>query len=265
MTKIESINLIKLLPYFLQESKDIKLITQVVQEELDLINEKEDRLFVYGKFDMLDEPVLDELAYHWKAEGYEQTHPHSVKAKLVETAYVVMKTKGTRMALEKVVSNIYGEANVKEWFEYKGDPHHFTIDVGDLTIDREKIKELHKRVEKGKRESSELDAISYSYESSNTLVRNLGSSKVIRNISLLDNEIANSLVVGGEYGSISKAIEVENEKTFIPYVPTCLYKIVDANLKTSIYEVDREGSKVRRYRGRVVLKDILIPATLEFI
>ncbi|HAS79512.1 MAG TPA: hypothetical protein DCR90_01220, partial [Fusobacteriaceae bacterium] len=73
MIKIDDISLLRLLPNFLQEDKEIQFLTQVIQEELDLINTRETNLFLYGDFNGLDEPILDELAYQWRIEGYQQT------------------------------------------------------------------------------------------------------------------------------------------------------------------------------------------------
>lgn len=158
MTKIDNIDIHKLLPYFMQEDEDIRLIMKVIQEELELINARERNLFVYGDFQSLDEAVLDELAYQWRTEGYEQTLPKSVKAKLVETSYIVRKTKGTSYAVEKTVQDIHGDFELLEWWQSDMEPYHFKI-VGASSPPGDKLSEIYKAIEITKNERSHLEGI----------------------------------------------------------------------------------------------------------
>ncbi|WP_028856943.1 phage tail protein [Psychrilyobacter atlanticus] len=158
MIKIDDISILRLLPNFLQEDEEINFLTQVIQEELDLINSREKNLFLYGDFKILDEPILDELAYQWRVEGYEQTLSKEIKASLVETAYIVRKTKGTRYAVEKTMKDIHGDFELLEWQEYGGFPYHFKI-IGSVPPTSEKLKELYKSINMTKNERSSLDGI----------------------------------------------------------------------------------------------------------
>ncbi len=158
MIKIDEFNLHNILPHFIQNDKDIQIIAQTIQEELDLIAEREKNLFIYGNFQALDESVLDELAYQWKTEGYDQTLPHSVKAKLVETSYVVRKTKGTSYAVEKTVQDIHGDFELLEWWEADLAPYHFKI-VGTSSPSSDKLEEIYKAIEITKNERSYLEGI----------------------------------------------------------------------------------------------------------
>lgn len=158
MIKVDKMDILKLLPFFLQQEKDVQLICQIVQEEIDIINQRESNIFTYGWFESLDEAVLDELAYQWKTEGYEQTLPKETKAKLVEVSYVVRKTKGTSYAVEKTVQDIHGDFDLLEWFEGNLDPYHFKI-VGTSAPPGDKLKEIYKVIEMTKNERSYLEGI----------------------------------------------------------------------------------------------------------
>ena len=158
MTKIDDIDILKLLPYFLQENSDIQIITQIVREEMELTNEKERNFFIYGDFSSLDEAVLDELAYQWKTEGYEQTFSKDVKTKLVESSYIVRKTKGTKYAVEKTIKEIYGDFELLEWPDYGGNPYCFKV-VGAFSPTGDKLSEVYKGINMTKNERSYLDGI----------------------------------------------------------------------------------------------------------
>ena len=158
MIKIDDINILKLLPYFLKENRDIQIISQIVQEELDLINERERNFFIYGDFSSLDEAVLDELAYQWKTEGYEQTFSKEIKAKLVEISYIVRKTKGTKYAVESTIKDIHGDFELLEWPEYGGNPYCFKV-VGTVSPTGEKLEEIYKAINITKNKRSYFDGI----------------------------------------------------------------------------------------------------------
>ncbi len=158
MIKIDNLDILKLLPYFMQEDEEICLIMKVIQEELKLINARERNLFVYGDFQSLNEAVLDELAYQWRTEGYEQTLPKRVKAKLVETSYIVRKTKGTSYAVEKTVQDIHGDFELLEWWQSDMEPYHFKI-VGTSSPPGDKLAEIYKAIEITKNERSRLEGI----------------------------------------------------------------------------------------------------------
>lgn len=158
MIKIDEIPFLRLLPNFLQEEKGIQIIAQVIQEEFDRINEKESNFFIYGDFGNLDEAVLDELAYQWKTEGYEQTFSKEVKAKLVESSYIVRKTKGTKHAVETTIKDIHGDFELLEWPDYGGNPYCFKV-VGTVSPSGEKLAEVYKAINMTKNERSYLDGI----------------------------------------------------------------------------------------------------------
>jgi phage tail P2-like protein len=158
MIKIDDIPFLRLLPNFLQEEKEIQIIAQVIQEELDLINEKESNFFIYGNFEDLNEAILDELAYQWKTEGYEQTFSKEIKTKLVENSYIVRKTKGTKYAVETTIKDIHGDFELLEWPDYGGNPYCFKV-VGTLSPTGDKLSEVYKAINMTKNERSYLDGI----------------------------------------------------------------------------------------------------------
>lgn len=158
MIKLEKISLLNLLPSFLQGENEIKILMQVIQEDLDLINDREKNFFLYGDFSNLGEAMLDELAYQWRVEGYDQTLFKEIKASLVETAYIVRKTKGTRYAVEKTIKDIHGDFELLEWYHYGGNPYCFKV-VGETAPTGEKLEELYKSINMTKNERSYLDGI----------------------------------------------------------------------------------------------------------
>lgn len=158
MIKIENTSILSLLPNFMKQDEEIKILMQVIQEELDKKNVKERNMFIYGNFENLNESILDELAYQWKVEGYQQTLTKVVKSNLVKTAYTVRRNKGTKYAVEKTVQDIHGDFEVQEWNEYNGSPYHFKI-VGATSPSSDKLTEIYKVISQTKNERSYLEGI----------------------------------------------------------------------------------------------------------
>ena len=189
MIKIDDIAFLRLLPHFLQEEKEIQVMAQVIQEEIDLINQREENLFLYGDFKNLNEAILDELAYQWKTEGYEQSLSKDTKAKLVETSYVIRKTKGTRYAVEKTVKNIHGDFEFLEWHEYGGAPYHFKL-IGDISPTGEKLAEIYKTINTTKNERSYLEGISVISEWENKIFTGALTHEFIHELIHIDPKVA---------------------------------------------------------------------------
>ena len=270
MIKIDDVSILRLLPNFLQEDKEIKFLIQVIQEELDLINKKEKDLFLYGNFKSLDENILDELAYQWRVEGYEQTLSKDIKASLVETAYIVRKTKGTKHAIESVVENIYNGAKIKEWFEYDGDPHHFKIDVGEFIINKSEIEKLIAVIGTSKRESSKLDAIKFKFKSNTDIRVNSGLSFASKQTINLLYAPGNFLIKNDEYGLFRTAFTYSSKNKFIKIVPNSIYRIIDNQGNFSLEKINEKGIPengiLKKVRGRLdFINPVSFPQTIEII
>lgn len=67
--------------------------------------------------------------------------------------------KGTAAAVEDVVSNVFDQSVVKEWFEAELNPNQFIIETTDNLSSTEKIEKVKTVVNKVKRFSSRLTTI----------------------------------------------------------------------------------------------------------
>jgi phage tail P2-like protein len=81
----------------------------------------------WDAIDKLDESELDELAWELNITWYDSGADIETKRELVKTSDLVRSRLGTVWAVEEVVRAYFGEAAVKEWFNYGGEPGHFKI------------------------------------------------------------------------------------------------------------------------------------------
>ncbi len=118
-----------------------------------------DRARVYSRIDDLDERLLDVLAAELRTPKYSEAYPIETKRSMVKGTLVYYATAGTTAALEMVCRDIFGSAEVVEWYEYGGEPGYFRIQTDNPNITDENVHEFIAVAEKVKRLSAWLDKI----------------------------------------------------------------------------------------------------------
>lgn len=153
----------KLLPLFMRNQADDRAMARALNDTIRDIGEKVALCSDWGMIDMLPEDYLDALAWELDIDWYDKTASIDVKRALVKSSDIVHAHNGTKAAVARVVADFYGEAEVKEWFEYGGDPGHFKVFVTSgeqyITIPTEFLEML----EKVKRKSAVLDNVDFTW------------------------------------------------------------------------------------------------------
>jgi len=82
----------------------------------------------------VDEKYLDYLEADSRALFYHSELAPDVKRELIiNSPYWYMKL-GTLTALEEIVTTVFGEGKVEEWFQYGGEHYHFRIHVTNANV-----------------------------------------------------------------------------------------------------------------------------------
>lgn len=126
---LNNINLLDLqTSYMKQDPTTIamcKILTPIFRE----LSKESKLAFIYGRVDELDDKILDELAWQFHVDFYSVDFPIHVKRNLIKNAKKIHKLKGTPAAVENLLSSIFGNATLKEWFEYDGEPFMFKVRI----------------------------------------------------------------------------------------------------------------------------------------
>ena len=119
---------------------------------------------VWCDIENVDEKYLDYLAADSRALFYYSELAPDVKRELIiNSPYWYMKL-GTLTALEEMVTTVFGEGKVEEWFQYGGEPYHFRIHVTNANVSSEQNKMFKEMLRGIKRLSAQLDAIEYIFQ-----------------------------------------------------------------------------------------------------
>jgi len=148
----------KLLPPSLN-TKPFKEIAEALDIQLQKVWEELVNVLIYPRIDEIeDEELLDLLGWQFHIEGWELAKTVEEKRRLVKSAIELHRYKGTPYAIKKVLEALGLVGEVKEWFEYGGEPYKFKVFIS--SIPSEGLWErLIKLINEYKNERSWLDAI----------------------------------------------------------------------------------------------------------
>lgn len=129
MIDLKNFNLIDFQTEYMKNDITTRALCEVLTPLLIKIASESELAFFYGRIDELGHKLLDELAWQFKIDFYSVDFPLNVKRNLVKNARKIHKTRGTPAAVETLLTSIFGNATLHEWFEYGGDPFYFKVKI----------------------------------------------------------------------------------------------------------------------------------------
>ena len=125
-------NILTTFPIALQGDRSSTALANATARLLARRPEEISRLLIYPDIDRLDEKLLDILAYDFKVDWWDPNYTLEEKRQILKDSWRVHKTLGTKAAVVRAISAVYRNSEVREWFEYGGEPYHFKLSI-DLT------------------------------------------------------------------------------------------------------------------------------------
>ncbi|EAQ8609854.1 phage tail protein I, partial [Salmonella enterica] len=137
MVDISDISLLDVLPQNLAQNPDVIAMSKAIDDELHAINKLIPKTTIYGLIDGLESAVLDHLAWQWNSDTWRDNWAVSLKRSVFKSIIRTKRIKGTRAAVEDVVSSLGGVVDIKEWFEQspRGEPYTASIVASINTFD----------------------------------------------------------------------------------------------------------------------------------
>ena len=113
----------------------------------------------WDKIDQLSDAELDEMAWELNIQWYDSTAPIAAKRAVIRNSDRVYAKLGTPYAVEQIVADYFGTGEVREWYQYGGQPHHFKVLSDNPSLVNSNLDLFLKLLRTVKRRSSWLDAI----------------------------------------------------------------------------------------------------------
>ena len=159
MNSIKDISLLQLMPSSIANDVTVRNLCKAIDGEVTKLNLAIDKLCILPNISQLDNNLLDILASQSDAPYYDVNLSLKQKREIVKNSINWHKKKGTVAAVEEVVSIIFGESSVEEWYQYGGEPHHFRIITTNINVNDDFINRFKSAAEHIKRKSSWLDDV----------------------------------------------------------------------------------------------------------
>lgn len=158
--KLQDIQLEQLLPLFMREDSANLAAARVTSEALQVFAREIAKLSTFDALDLLNTAELDALATELNVLWYDKAFTDEQKrALLLQSDQVYMKL-GTVQAAQDVITSVFGESSIEEFFTYDGRPHYFRIEVKAANqLSAENEAKLLRMLEKVKRKSQWLEKI----------------------------------------------------------------------------------------------------------
>lgn len=122
--------------------------------------ERAEKIKVWCAIESVDEKYLDYMAADCRALFYNSSLAPDVKRKLIANSQYWYMKLGTSAAMEEMINIVFGEGEVKEWFQYGGRPYYFKIRT-TAPMNQESIKEFQDMIARVKNARSRLDNIDF--------------------------------------------------------------------------------------------------------
>lgn len=129
-------------------------LRDVMREYLDCLK----LVYIYENIEELPDDILDLMAIELRTQYYSDNLDIDVKRSLVRNTLIWYMTAGTPAAVEELVAAVFGEGEVKEWFDYGGNPYYFKI-VTNATLTPDMMDYFSDMIRRVKNARSHIESI----------------------------------------------------------------------------------------------------------
>lgn len=127
MIKLYEGELVDMLPSQMATQLQQKCISYALKQGVRRVMERANMTRTVAVIDSLPEQILDVLAVEMRTPYYREEMEIEIKRRIIKRTLMWHLTAGTPAAVEELVTVVFGDGEVKEWFEYGGKPYRFKI------------------------------------------------------------------------------------------------------------------------------------------
>lgn len=174
-----------IMPGNITQKPEVKALSYALQQAYRLLYRYSRRLYIYSNLDEQPEEVIDLLASELRTQYYRSTLDIDTKRRLVKNTLIWYMSAGTPNAVEELVAAVFGEGEVKEWFEYGDDPFYFKVET-KAVLTEEMIDFFSKMIGRVKNTRSHIRAVDIRRTVEQRICAGAGQSQTIRPPAITD-------------------------------------------------------------------------------
>lgn len=163
--KISELDFVRLLPAFMRDDAAVIALSKAINELVGNPGKRLDTIRTWDKIDELNEAECDELAWELDIDWYDSTGMSlQEKQETIKLAQQIKRKRGTKWAVERLISAYFGEGYVAEWYEMGESPYTFMVLTTNTNIVSENYDKFVKAVNAAKNERSHIAGIFYFWQ-----------------------------------------------------------------------------------------------------
>lgn len=162
-------NLLATLPQVLQDDEGMAALAKSVADVLEKRKGEIHTIAIYPRIDDLPEDLLDILAKDFKVDWWNNSCSLDKKKQLLKNSWHIHRTLGTKEAVVAVLSDIYSDFKMQEWWEYGGNPGCFRIETSNFRDAFDNMDVFFSALNSVKRLSAHLDKFFVNVDSPNRI------------------------------------------------------------------------------------------------
>lgn len=157
--RLDDTDIRKLLPHYLAGDGYARGLCAALNPWMREIAQKIPGVLLYYNTEELPEDALDAMAHALSVTWYDFGADIETKAKTIKSAIAIHQFNGTKYALERAISDYFGDGHVEEWFEFDGEPYTFDVYTSSPSATTDRVIQFYKIIEYCKNVRSHLRQI----------------------------------------------------------------------------------------------------------
>lgn len=163
--KISDLDFVRLLPAFMQDDETAVALSKAMNRLLGEPGKRLSTIRAWDKIDELNEAECDDLAWELDIDWYDSAGMSlEDKRATIKLAQQIKRKRGTKWAVERLISAYFGEGYVMEWDETDGTPYTFVVLTTNTNITTENYVKFVEAVKAAKNERSRIAGIFYLWQ-----------------------------------------------------------------------------------------------------
>ena len=175
--KISELDFVRLLPAFMRDDEAAIALSKAINRLMGEPGKRLHTIRTWDKIDDLTEAECDELAWELDVDWYDSAGMGlEEKRETIKLAQQIKRKRGTKWAVERLISAYFGEGYVMEWDETDGAPYTFIVLTTSTDISDENYIKFVEAAKAAKNERSRIAGIFYFWQQNPSVEYALGSS-----------------------------------------------------------------------------------------
>lgn len=163
--KVSELDFLRLLPVFMRDDEAVIALSRAMNRLMVEPGKRLSTIRTWDKIDELNEDELDELAWELDVDWYDSTGMSlEEKRNTIKLAQQIKRKRGTKWAVERLISAYFGEGYVMEWYEMYGTPYTFVALTTNEHTTAENFEKFMEAVRAAKNVRSHIAGVYYYWQ-----------------------------------------------------------------------------------------------------